>query len=516
MKLLIIDDEKITREGIMNSVNWKSLHIQEVLQADDGVKGLSLAKMHRPEIILSDIRMPRMDGIIMAEKIHAILPNTCIIFMSGYSDKEYLKAAIKLKAIRYVEKPIDISEIEDAVKEAVKVIETVRHNKNSELFAHNETRRQLALAVLQRNQQEAGLLSSAQSSLQIDWEKQTYFTTFLLQFKAPVSEMDVSLFNDFTKQFSDYIASIHMHEFHAAKNDHVIVYHIYSSFMPEEAALLRLYNQVRDYFNLHCLFFIAPGFTVSGLEHIYESYNAAVILLQNSFFNEYNVVLTERNRQTDSTLLKDELSQFAEALSAKNADAARRYTDKLYESLKNSCGLLPSQVKDIYYKYLYQLEACMARNQLSPSDGMEASNFWDTVSACSTLHELDVLLKDALTHLFLQLSQAPEENHIIYMVKDFIRKNYASESLSVKEISEQVYLTTSYLCTHFKNETGKTINQYITEYRLEIAKQMLHDPRYKITDISSRVGYPDGNYFGKLFKKMTGLSPSEYREKVLE
>ena len=69
MKLLIIDDEKITREGIMNSVNWKSLHIQEVLQADDGVKGLSLAKMHRPEIILSDIRMPRMDGIIMAEKI---------------------------------------------------------------------------------------------------------------------------------------------------------------------------------------------------------------------------------------------------------------------------------------------------------------------------------------------------------------------------------------------------------------------------------------------------------------
>ena len=59
MKLLIIDDEKITREGIMNSVNWKSLHIQEVLQADDGVKGLSLAKMHRPEIILSDIRMPR-------------------------------------------------------------------------------------------------------------------------------------------------------------------------------------------------------------------------------------------------------------------------------------------------------------------------------------------------------------------------------------------------------------------------------------------------------------------------
>ena len=89
-----------------------------------------------------------------------------------------------------------------------------------------------------------------------------------------------------------------------------------------------------------------------------------------------------------------------------------------------------------------------------------------------------------------------------------------NETLSVKDISDHVFLSTSYACTFFKNETGQTLNQYLTEYRMEKAKQLLSDPRYKITDISSRVGYSDGNYFGKSFKKYTGFSPSEYREKM--
>ena len=89
-----------------------------------------------------------------------------------------------------------------------------------------------------------------------------------------------------------------------------------------------------------------------------------------------------------------------------------------------------------------------------------------------------------------------------------------NEGLSVKDISAHVFLSTSYVCTFFKSETGKTLNQYLTEYRMERAKHLLSDPRYKISSISSRVGYSDGNYFGKCFKKYTGFSPSEYREKI--
>ena len=106
MKLLIADDEKLTREGIRDRLDLQGLGISGVFLADDGVHGLETALKESPDIVLTDIRMPRMNGVQMAEQILAANPGTVIIFMSAYSDKEYLKAAIKLKAVSYVEKPL--------------------------------------------------------------------------------------------------------------------------------------------------------------------------------------------------------------------------------------------------------------------------------------------------------------------------------------------------------------------------------------------------------------------------
>ena len=113
MKLLIADDEKLTREGIRDSLDLEALGISGVFLADDGVHGLETALEELPDIVLTDIRMPRMNGVEMAEKLLEQLPDTSLVFMSAYSDKEYLKAAIKLKAVSYVEKPLDIRELAD-------------------------------------------------------------------------------------------------------------------------------------------------------------------------------------------------------------------------------------------------------------------------------------------------------------------------------------------------------------------------------------------------------------------
>ena len=133
MKLLIVDDEELTRVGVISSINWQSIGIDEVLQADDGMNGLEMARMHKPDIILCDVRMPRLDGIQMLEQLETILPDVVPVFMSGYSDKEYLKAAIKLKAVNYIEKPLDPLEIQDAVIEARDLClerKRTRHNES--------------------------------------------------------------------------------------------------------------------------------------------------------------------------------------------------------------------------------------------------------------------------------------------------------------------------------------------------------------------------------------------------
>ena len=114
MKLLIVDDEKLTREGILKSLPLEKLGIHHTFMADDGVHGLEIALKEKPDLILTDVRMPRMSGVEMAEEILKSLPNAIILFMSAYSDKEYLKAAIKLKAVSYVDKPLDMNELTEA------------------------------------------------------------------------------------------------------------------------------------------------------------------------------------------------------------------------------------------------------------------------------------------------------------------------------------------------------------------------------------------------------------------
>ena len=139
MKLLIVDDEELTRTGLISSIDWDSLGITEILQADDGVNGLEMARLHKPEIILCDVRMPRMTGIAMLERLEKILPDCVPIFMSGYSDKEYLKAAIKLKAVNYIEKPLHPEEVRDAVLEAQSLYRQKLRSHRGEALHSQET-----------------------------------------------------------------------------------------------------------------------------------------------------------------------------------------------------------------------------------------------------------------------------------------------------------------------------------------------------------------------------------------
>ena len=160
MKLLIVDDEKLTREGIRDSLNLESLGISQVLLEDDGIHGLKTALEEKPDIVLTDVRMPRMNGVQMAERILKELPATTIIFMSAYSDKEYLKAAIKLKALGYVEKPLDMEELATAIREAV---DSSINEKMSQAAARIQEKEQLGhLSLLLSQPGEESLIKAGQ------------------------------------------------------------------------------------------------------------------------------------------------------------------------------------------------------------------------------------------------------------------------------------------------------------------------------------------------------------------
>ena len=122
MKVLLVDDEKYTREGIIENLNWRELGVSVCAVCEDGKSAYEKAQSFKPDILITDVRMPIMDGISLARKIHEDFPYCKIIFMSGFSDKEYLFAAMRLKAVEYVEKPIHLEELSKAIVNAVEEI----------------------------------------------------------------------------------------------------------------------------------------------------------------------------------------------------------------------------------------------------------------------------------------------------------------------------------------------------------------------------------------------------------
>ena len=127
MNLLLVDDEFHVRKKLMQKIDWKTLGIDRLLEAGDGEQGYELAVNEPIDIIISDIRMPRMDGIEMAAKIRELYPGCVILFLSGYSDKEYLRSAISLHALQYIDKPVLPEQVISAVKEAVSYCNNLRN-----------------------------------------------------------------------------------------------------------------------------------------------------------------------------------------------------------------------------------------------------------------------------------------------------------------------------------------------------------------------------------------------------
>lgn len=521
MKLLIVDDEQLTREGIVSSINWEVLGIEEILEADDGVNGLEMARKHRPDIVLCDVRMPRMDGIAMLERIEAMNPDVAAIFMSGYSDKEYLKAAIQLKAINYIEKPIDPKEIEETVSRAVEQCNQRARQRNAEAIHTNLAATQLAfqMTVPYHACQESIEKLCGQFHQHYGTDKFKSVTTIIVKLEeVPDAPTDLTYVH---KQIHDYLKPMHLHIIYSEKRSYHVVYHIYGSIAPTGSTLTMIADRLSNLFGELCRHYIAVGNTVEGIQQAYHSYETAVILLQNSYFFEPGSVLKTEMQESSLIFnidaLREATEQYGRCIAQKEEQKTLEVLQQIYEACSHATNLMPNQVKSFYYDMFSELYKTRKSNQLLTDFSIgNQDSIMDMVESCFSYFGLHKLLCEKTKSFFAEIAQVKPENATIYMIRDYISNHYADSALSVKDISDYVKLSASYVCTFFKTGTGVTLNQYITEFRMEKAKQLLADPRYRIADISSAVGYSDGNYFGKSFKKYTGLSPSEYREKVLK
>lgn len=503
----------------MNTIDWMNLGIDQVYAAIDGADGLHMASAHHPDIVLSDVRMPRMDGIEMMNRIHTSAPDTVFIFMSGYSDKEYLKAAIRLQAVSYVEKPLNLDEVCRSVSEAVERCESIRRNRSAETLSDTVQAAHLASCLTVPY---SSIRESVNELSQRYCEKYGSADLFHAAFTMLLQcdergELPPDFLNETTQQLHDRIRPLHMHVISTEKRPNLFVFHV---FRKDDFSTTTIRSAAEILSSLvpgDCPHFIAAGQIVSGIQKLYASYSSAVVLLQHCFFRNAGAIMISGSSASDNHISVEEetIVKNAEALeeALRNADrtAAQNACDRLYNDLFMNDLLMERSIQAFYYRIVAFTEDLRRKKQLQ-NTGTDSGDILENFRQCFSFPELHRLLTDYVNQYLDDAENYVPGNSSVYLIKNYISSHYGDPMLSTKEISEYARLSASYACTVFKSETGQTLNQYLTEYRIERAKDLLSDPRNNISEVASRVGYNDSNYFGKAFKKYTGLSPSDYRE----
>ena len=360
--VLIVDDEKMPREILRNYVPWEKLQVDRVEEAEDGAHALELARLHRPDIVISDVKMPRMNGLELAGAVREIYPDCQFIFLSGYTDKEYLKGAIKLRAASYVEKPIDLEELSTVLQEVTAELEKRSLPDPQLLFYRGEN----------------GDLSQP-------------------------------------------------------NNGRVYVY--------EKAIFTALGNLIRH----------------------------------------------------------------------KRRPEALALTARIYRELRQCEGTPPEVVRNLYCQIVFALlAAAESRNITAVTE--QGDYLLYTAAKQPTL----LLLWQALTDAMETYFQAAESNaqDLVTRVDEYLAAHFSDNELTVQTMASDLGFVHTYLCSAYKKNSGRTVNQKLTELRMERAKSLLADPSRKLYEVAHEVGYLDGKYFVKLFTKEVGISPRLYRENL--
>ena len=533
MKLLIVEDEEMTREGLLKSLPWDEIGITEIIQAKDGMQGLSMAIDEHPGIVLCDIRMPRMDGLTMLEKIHDVHPDIVSVLLTGYAEIEYLKKAITLDVIRFVEKPVNIDELTEALHKAVeRVINHERQQESAQIHSTVVASRLAYQMTFPYDSRKSVIDSLYQDFLaHYGTDKFQYVTSFIVR-PEEFSEDSMFLYS-IGQKLHDRLIPGHYHVIYTDRVPRDIIYHIYGAIRPSFSTLKMIGDVILSYYKAHSRCYVSIGSPVKGIKDAWLSYREAKKNLAYARFYEPDTVLVDESDKQDLFNTNPDLSSaLSEAARANEhisslpalyrtaiEDRNERESKKLLEEFRgiwyhSFCS--ENVVKSAYYTMLIILNQMYHTMHISSDVTLNHPGLiMDAIDSAFSFLEIDELIRKKTDDFFSRLSNRKEEDPTIYRIKEYINSNYKDKNLSVKSISESVFLSVSYLCTYFKNETGITLNQYITDFRIKKAMALLADTNMKIVDVSNAVGYRDSNYFAKIFKKQTGLSPKEYKNKSL-
>lgn len=540
IKVFLVEDEMVIRRGIKNSIDWEKEGYIFCGEASDGELAYPMIIKEKPDILITDIRMPFMDGLELCKLVKKELPNIKILILSGYDEFDYAKEAIRLGVTEYLLKPISSGKLLEAlngVSESIrrekedkdlvrKYMEEMRENTEHEkqkffeqMIAGNlsmadalETGKKYEMNLSagmynlllfrftlgKENRKSGELLGEAEYAI----EKLTERLEYVFEFQRGVEGWAFLLMADNEEQMSERVKELSKDLEEIMKNYSTIAY------------------------------FGGIGQPVARLRELEESFREAERALAARFTMEFNRIISVediRMAQNVDTLDDIEITSFGEI--EKTRTMLEKFLnngaeDEIDEFVDVYINELPEEnLKSVLMRqyiimdaYIVMMSFCEKIEGIEGEMQAQSEELKNSMKTIQTLEEIKNYIRMLLKKIIgvRDTISGRRYSDIIEIAKDQIRKTYMSDEISLNTIAAEVGMSPSYFSSIFSKEMGKTFVEYLTEIRMDRAKELLMCSSMKTSEIGYEVGYKDPHYFSYIFKKTQNCTPKEFRARGKE
>ncbi len=523
IEMIIADDEFNIRQGLL-TIPWNDLGIEIVGVASNGEEALSMVKDQHPDILLTDIRMPKLDGLKLIEAAIKEIASIKTILLTGYQDFNYAHTAIKLGAYGYVLKPSDPDEIIEIVLKAKKQIELEDNKKRENEHIRNEfdSNKHLIMNsflfnLLYGRYNDAAAINKKCSALHLELEN---YIVMVLEFEIQddnnnlIFQLKEEALNISSGFYKSYSVDVN-HSTLCIIND------ISKDKQPTKQEMVFLASEIRSAVRTNYSQYVSIGISRSfgRPEDMSAAFNQALNCLKMKFSLGKGAIIHIEDladsikRQDDLPLNLDD--EILENIKIGNYNKVEKLAREFLFRLAKEQNSSEQVIKSICFSVLSR-SVRIAETQGQACFREYAAQLNSIFTCCKDVGELEEFFISTLMSIMdsIHTKNCASKNKAITGILDYIEKSYMND-ISLLTLSEHIHMNHIYISRLIKRETGETFLDILTSRRMKKACELLQNPDMKTYEISTLVGIKDSGYFSQVFKKFSGSTPSEYREKFL-
>jgi two-component system response regulator YesN len=524
-KIMIVDDEMLVRIGVKSLVNWQELGFEIVAEASNGQSAYEKYVALRPDIVITDIKMPKQDGLWLAKKIKEDNPNTEIIFLTCYDDFSYAKEAIKLRVSNYIIKAeMEEEELRKILLEKKKKLDALGElsgvNENSKLLLRKQQEHLLGLLLSDNRSIE--LIREEFEKANVEWNTKRYsflqfdFRTGLKNDKdvnyhtaniiAACLELIINKFQDedveiFSKQFGKSATCFLM-----AQN---------LNELKIQKCIDNLQSSIKQYFNIG---FKSANSPITNTIEDTRNYLEWVFKVSDYLFyisDGEHLTKETMKKHSDGQFIYDAamVKEFSQLIEEGDSEGIYRKIDELEKQLDQLRG----NSLEVKLELSHMINDILKRFDVFFQEDNDVFIFQKKVINAEELKEVIDIIREFVKNLIDDFVTNRVDNSELLIKKavQYIDDNY-DKKISLEDIAGYVGISKYYFSVLFKKEKDITFSNYLNTVRIEKAKQLLKNSQITINDMVYEVGFNDSQYFSKIFKKYVGMTVTEYRSKYVK